>query len=114
MNNREAAVFMNEQLAGTLRRKKSRDPNKYNYVFEYNLNYLANPAVPAISLTLPKRRRAYLSPVLFPFFSGLLTEGTNHSIQVRALHLDERDDFSLLLATAQQQTIGAITVREIP
>ncbi|MEJ7660792.1 MAG: HipA N-terminal domain-containing protein [Hymenobacter sp.] len=69
-----------------------REPGRY--VFEYEAEYLADPAAPAISLTLPKSQRVYLAPVLF--FSGLLTEGTNHSIQVRALHLDERDDFGLL------------------
>ena len=107
MNYRQAAVFVNEQRAGTLRRQPGR------YVFEYEADYLADPAAPAISLTLPKSQRVYLAPVLFPFFSGLLTEGTNHSLQVRAWQLDERDDFGLLLATAHSQTIGAVTVREI-
>jgi serine/threonine-protein kinase HipA len=106
MKQRQAAVFVNEHLAGTLRQEPGR------YVFEYDPAYLAT-ALPAISLTLPKSQRVYISPVLFPFFSGLLTEGTNHSIQIRALHLDERDEFSLLLATAQRQTIGAVTVREL-
>jgi HipA-like protein len=104
---RQAAIFMNERRAGTLRREPGR------YVFEYEAEYLVDPAAPAISLTLPKSQRVYLAPVLFPFFSGLLTEGTNHSLQVRAWQLDERDDFGLLLATAHSQTIGAITVREI-
>jgi len=106
MNHRQAAVYMNERRAGTLRQEPGR------YVFEYEPAYFADPESPAISLTLPKNQRVHLAPVLFPFFSGLLTEGTNHSIQVRALRIDERDEFSLLLATAQQQTIGAITVRE--
>ncbi|RZK32853.1 MAG: phosphatidylinositol kinase [Hymenobacter sp.] len=104
---------MNERLAGILRREKGEISSKHFYLFEYNPDYFADPGAPAISLTLPKSRQTYLSLVLFPFFSGLLTEGTNHSIQVRALQLDERDEFSLLLATAQRQTIGAITVREI-
>lgn len=108
MSYRQAAVFMNERKAGILRQEPGR------YVFEYETNYLVSPEAPAISLTLPKTQRIHISPALFPFFAGLLTEGTNHSIQVRALRIDERDDFSLLLATAQQQTIGAITVRELP
>lgn len=107
MNGRQAAVFMNERRAGTLRQEPGR------YVFEYEKEYFSAPDAPAISLTLPKTQRVHLAPVLFPFFSGLLTEGTNHSIQVRALQLDDRDEFNLLLATAQQQTIGAVTVREI-
>jgi HipA-like protein len=107
MRYRQAAVFMNEHRAGTLRQEPGR------YVFEYDSTYLAAPGQPAISLTLPKTQRVYISPTLFPFFAGLLTEGTNHSIQVRAFQLDENDAFGLLLATAQQQTIGAVTVREI-
>lgn len=106
MSYRQAAVFVNEHLAGTLRQEPGR------YVFEYEPAYLLTE-LPAISLTLPKSQRVYISPVLFPFFSGLLTEGTNHSIQVRALHIAERDEFSLLLATAQRQTIGAVTVSEL-
>jgi serine/threonine-protein kinase HipA len=107
MSNRQAAVFVNERCAGRLRQEPGR------YVFEYEAAYFAAPDAPAVSLTLPKSQRVHIAPVLFPFFSGLLTEGTNHSIQVRALQLDEHDEFSLLLATAQRQTIGAVTVREI-
>lgn len=106
MSYRQAAVFVNERRAGTLRQEPGR------YTFEYEQEYFSS-TLPAISLTLPKTQQLYISPVLFPFFSGLLTEGTNHSIQVRALHLDERDEFSLLLATAQRQTIGAVTVCEL-
>lgn len=98
---------MNEQRAGTLRQEPGR------YVFEYEPGYFAAAEMPAISLTIPKTQRVHIAGALFPFFTGLLAEGSNHSMQVRAFQLDERDDFSLLLATAQQQTIGAITVREI-
>ncbi len=104
---RQAAVFVNEHRAGTLRQEQGR------FVFEYDVDYLADVWQPAVSLSLPKSQRLHLAPVLFPFFSGLLTEGTNHSLQTRVLHLDERDDFALLLATAGQQTIGAVTVREL-
>lgn len=108
MKSRQAAVFVNEQRAGVLRQEPGR------YVFEYDAAYLAAPEGPAVSLSLPKSQRVHLAPVLFPFFAGLLTEGTNHSLQTRVLHLDERDDFALLLATAGRQTIGAVTVRELP
>lgn len=108
MKARQAAVFVNEQRAGLLRQEPGR------YVFEYEAAYLATAGQPAVSLSLPKSQRVHISPVLFPFFAGLLAEGTNHSLQTRALHLDERDDFGLLLATAGRQTIGAVTVRELP
>ena len=107
MKARQAAVFVNERRAGVLRQEPGR------YVFEYAAEYLSAPEQPAVSLSLPKSQRVYISPVLFPFFAGLLAEGTNHSLQTRALQLDEHDDFSLLLATADRQTIGAVTVREL-
>lgn len=108
MKIRQAAVFVNEERAGLLRQEPSR------YVFEYDAAYLAAPHLPAVSLSLPKTQRVHLAQQLFPFFSGLLAEGTNHSLQTRVLHLDERDEFELLLATAGRQTIGAVTVRELP
>lgn len=107
MKTRQAAVFVNEQRAGLLRQEPGR------YVFEYDAVYLAAAHLPAVSLTLPKTQRVHLAPQLFPFFSGLLAEGTNHSLQTRVLHLGERDEFGLLLATAGCQTIGAVTVREL-
>lgn len=107
MKVRQAAVFVNEQRAGLLRQEPGR------YVFEYEAAYLAAAEQPAVSLSLPKSQRVHISPVLFPFFAGLLAEGTNHALQTRVLHLDERDDFGLLLATAGRQTIGAVTVRKL-
>ncbi|RZK11846.1 MAG: phosphatidylinositol kinase [Hymenobacter sp.] len=108
MKQRHAAVFVQERRAGTLRQEPGR------FVFEYDSGYLADTAAPAVSLTLPKTQQVYVSPTLFPFFAGLLAEGTNLSLQARTYHLDERDDFGLLVATATQQTIGAVTVRPMP
>ena len=99
---------MQERRAGTLRQEAAR------FVFEYDGAYLADFAAPAVSLTLPKTQRVFVAPTLFPFFVGLLAEGTNLSLQTRAYHLSERDEFGLLLATAGQQTIGAVTIRPLP
>ena len=68
---RRANVYYRDNLAGVL----SQDSG--GYVFEYLPAYLANPALPAISLTFPKREAVFQSPVLFPFFFGLLAEGEN-------------------------------------
>ena len=108
MKQRQAAVFVQERRAGTLRQELGR------FIFEYDPVYLADAAAPAVSLTLPKTQQVYVSPTLFPFFVGLLAEGTNLSLQARTYHLNERDDFGILLATAVQQTIGAVTVRPLP
>lgn len=106
MQTRYGEVLSNGRRVGLL----SRDDTKY--VFRYDDDYLQSNK-PAISLSLPKTRQTYIANYLFPFFAGLLAEGTNKSLQTRQLHLDEADDFSRLLLTAHTQTIGAITVREV-
>ena len=104
----KASVYYNNTLAGILEKK-----DNGHYAFTYNTEYLLNPAMPAISLTLPKSGTAYEQTVLFSFFSGLLSEGINKEIQCRLLKIDEQDDFTRLLQTAGEDTIGAITVKQI-
>ena len=41
----------------------------------------------------------------------MLSEGVNRKLQCTQLRIDEEDNFGLLLATAQFDTIGAITVK---
>jgi HipA-like protein len=103
-----AEIYNNGILAGHLEKK---GPNEYHFV--YTTAYYANPYSPPISLTLPKTRQSYQSPTLFSFFAGLLTEGINKEIQCKLLRIDERDDFTRLLRTADEDTIGGITVKEI-
>jgi len=50
---------------------------------------------------------------LFSFFFNMLSEGENRQIQSQLLHIDVEDDFGILLATAQTDTIGAVTVKPI-
>lgn len=69
-------------------------------------------AVP-VSLTLPLSDKPYHSKVLFTFFFNMLSEGENRELQSRLLHIDKDDDFGILLATAQYDTIGAVTVKPI-
>lgn len=80
--------------------------------FTYEASYLASPETRAVSLTLPKRPEPYTSPVLFPFFFGLLAEGILKDTQCRKLKLDENDHFGRLLKTAHYDTIGDVTVVE--
>lgn len=105
---RKAKVLHNGELAGVLT-----ELDRTNYTFEYNENYFNNANSPAISLTLPKSKRSYLSKYLFPFFTNLLSEGVNKKLQCNRLKIDENDDFGLLLATANNDTIGAITLKAI-
>lgn len=104
---RQARVYYNEIPAGIIAETETG-----RFVFQYNREYVNNPALPAISVTLPKRKQSYSSPVLFPFFFNMLSEGANRKLQCRILKIDEEDYFGLLLKTAARETIGAITVRE--
>jgi len=101
-----AEVLFNGQVAGVLRQVGQQ------YSFRYETVYLQS-AQPAVSLTLPKRPEAFVSPVLFSFFYGLLAEGVAKQIQCRKLRIDENDHFTRLLRTAHTETIGAVTLREI-
>lgn len=104
---RKAIVFLNRERAGTL---VEVDPN--HYVFRYDDLWFADADKPAVSLTLPKTQQVYEADHLFPFFSNMLAEGVNRQLQSRQLQIDENDEFGLLLATAQYDTIGAVTVKE--
>ncbi|MEN8255264.1 MAG: HipA N-terminal domain-containing protein [Verrucomicrobiota bacterium] len=82
--------------------------------FLYYRDYAGHLDLPAVSLTLPKRAdQPHESPVLFPFFAGLLTEGTAMHIQCRMLKLDETDLFGRLLKTARDDVVGNVTVHEM-
>ena len=103
---KKAKVYRNDVLAGILTQEKIN-----SYVFRYEDTYINNPEFPAISLTLPKSRQEHHSKFLFPFFFNMLSEGINKKLQCQQLKIDKNDYFSLLLATAQYNTIGAITVK---
>lgn len=104
----KAGIYYNGVLAGWLEKKGAAD-----YRFTYAEAYLADPTLPSVSLTLPRTKPEQQSPTLFSFFEGLLAEGVNKDIQCRLLKIDEDDDFTRLLRTAGEDTIGAITVKEI-
>jgi serine/threonine-protein kinase HipA len=104
----KAEVYNNEVLAGYLEKIAPDD-----YRFTYAESYLADTTMPSISLTLPRSTAEHRNTVLFSFFTGLLAEGINKDIQCRLLKIDEDDDFTRLLKTASDDTIGAITIKEI-
>lgn len=79
------------------------------YTFVYDEAYLSDPQAEAVSLTLPLRREAYRSNVLFPFFDGLIPEGWLLDVAERNWKIDPRDRMSLLLACCKD-CIGAVSV----
>jgi HipA-like protein len=106
---KEALIYNNNVLAGKLTLTDGQD-----FVFRYADDYFLDTGKPAISLTLPKTKQEYRSPILFPFFFNMLSEGVNKRLQSRQFQIDENDSFSLLLNTANYDTIGAITVKPAP
>lgn len=105
---RRAEVYRNGIMAGIITETDSKE-----YIFTYDNAYFYDKTKPGISLTLPKNKLEYISNHLFPFFFNMLSEGANRLVQSKQLKIDENDFFGLLLATAQYDTIGAITVKQI-
>ena len=105
---RSVEVYRNGVLAGRLT-----EENTGSYMFRYDDRYLADMQQPEVSLTLPKTQKEFHAAHLFPFFSNMLSEGVNRKLQCRAFKIDENDDFGLLSATAQVDTIGAVTVKPV-
>lgn len=104
----QANVYCRGVFAGVLSKDQAG-----NYRFQYAPDYQSNPKSPAISLSFPKQDAPFESPVLFPFFFGLLAEGEDKALQCRMLKIDENDHFTRLLKTCAAETIGGITVKEV-
>ena len=100
------SVYIKGIYAGELEKKGAQ-----GYVFTYDEAYRTDSGLPALCLNMPKSQAVYESERLFPVFANMLAEGYNRRLQSRTMRIDENDDFALLAATAQYDTIGAITVR---
>lgn len=103
---RKAQIYRNGNFAGLLI-----EEDQKGFTFIYDEKYFNDNNKAAISLTLPKTNQEFHSQFLFPFFFNMLSEGVNRKLQNRQLKIDENDHFGLLLATAQYDTIGAISVK---
>ena len=103
---RKLQVYRNGILAGLLI-----EEDRQHYIFRYDDKYYLDQLNPAVSLTLPKTQQEYSSKFLFPFFFNMLSEGDNKALQNTQLKIDPDDYFGLLLATAQYDTLGAITIK---
>ena len=105
---RAMEIYRNGTLAGILT-----EENRKSFIFKYGDAYFNDTGKVSISLTLPKTKQEYKSEFLFPFFFNMLSEGVNKKLQSTVLKIDEEDSFGLLMATAQYDTIGAVTVKPI-
>ena len=100
---RQARIFYKDQLAGIL------TENDAGYEFRYLPEYLSSGTAKTVSLTLPLQEEAYTSPVLFPFFDGLIPEGWLLDVALRNTGISILDRMSLLLICCKD-CIGAVSV----
>lgn len=105
---RKCEVYIHGVKAGELSEVGSRD-----YVFAYDQTYLQGKNNPPVSLAMPLREEPYRSDSLFPYFFNMLSEGENREMQSQLLHISPEDDFGIMLATAQNDTIGAVTIKPV-
>ena len=100
---KKALIYFRDILAGRLAETED------GYEFQYETTYLARPQAEPISLTLPLREEAYQSPMLFPFFDGLIPEGWLLDVAMRNTDISILDRMSLLLLCCKD-CIGAVSV----
>ncbi len=103
---RQAEIYRKGILAGIL----TEDGGEYRFC--YDEAYLKNEDAQPVSLTLPLQTEAYISPVLFPFFDGLIPEGWLLDAALRNTDISILDRMSLLLLCCKE-CIGSISVVSI-
>lgn len=100
---RQAEIYRKEILAGVL----TEDGGEY--LFCYDESYLAREDAQPVSLTLPLQTEAFVSPILFPFFDGLIPEGWLLDVALRNTDISILDRMSLLLLCCKE-CIGSVSV----
>jgi serine/threonine-protein kinase HipA len=105
---RKAKVLFKNEEAGIL---TQHDDGSFS--FRYQDEWIANNSKLSISLTLPKIEKEFHSKYLFPFFYNMLPEGSNKQVVCKLNRIDREDHFGLLMSTAKNDSIGAVTVRKI-
>lgn len=103
---RQAEIYRKGILAGLL----TEDGGEYRFC--YDSAYLQRDNAMPVSLTLPLQTEAFVSPVLFPFFDGLIPEGWLLDVALRNTDISILDRMSLLLLCCKD-CIGSISVEPI-
>lgn len=98
---RQAHVFVQDQLAGTLLEEEGG-----GYVFHYEAAYEGLP----VSLGLPVRESPYYFERFPAFFDGLLPEGEMLSALLSLCKLEPADYLGQLFAIGEN-LVGVVTVR---
>ena len=103
---RKGYVFVQNEYAGSI------EETDEGYTFFYDVQYLKIDNAKPISLTMPLTEDVYFSEYLFPFFDGLIPEGWLLQIVEKKWGISRSDRMGLLLC-ACQDTIGAVSVKEV-
>ena len=101
---RIAEVFLHDISAGFLTEVE----RGKEYMFKYHENY----DEASISVTMPVEQKTYIFNEFPPFFEGLLPEGANLEMLLRTYKID-RDSFYDILLKVGEDTVGAVTVKEV-
>lgn len=105
---RKAKILFKNEEAGIL---TQHDDGSFS--FRYHDQWVADINKQNISLTLPKIKLEFHSEYLFPFFFNMLPEGSNKHVACKLNRIDQEDYFGLLMATAKNDSIGAVRVIKI-
>lgn len=100
---RQAAIYRKDILAGIL----TEDGGEYRFC--YDSTFLAREDALPVSMTLPLQNEPFVSPVLFPFFDGLIPEGWLLDVALRNTDISVLDRMSLLLLCCKE-CIGSVSV----
>lgn len=85
-------VWWGERLAGRLELNADGD-----LVFTYQEAWLADPACPPLSMSLPKQAETFGRRATRPFFAGLLPDEQVRDTVAKTLGVSRQNDFGLLL-----------------
>lgn len=100
---KQAEIYRKGLFAGIL----TEDDGEYRFC--YDEMYLVREDAQPISLTLPLQTEPFVSPVLFPFFDGLIPEGWLLDVALRNTDISVLDRMSLLLLCCKE-CIGSVSV----
>lgn len=100
---KQADIYRKGVFAGVLTEEGG------EYRFRYDETYLMRDDAHPISLTFPLQAETFVSPVLFPFFDGLIPEGWLLDVALRNTDISILDRMSLLLLCCKECT-GSVSV----
>ena len=101
---RQAEIYRKGILAGIL----TEDGGEYRFC--YDNVYLTREDAQPISLTFPLQTETFVSPILFPFFDGLIPEGWLLDVAIRNTDISILDRMSLLLLCCKECIVSVSVI----